>query len=133
MCIKIIIRNIPSKLGLKNHLLYLARTRRIGGFFVCSHCSEHAIYCVFFIVSINSILTFVSNKQYNTLMDYSIIKKRRKLLGITQQELSDYSGISLRMVIEIEKGKANPSINTLSAIGKVLGLEIELKIKVPGK
>lgn len=71
--------------------------------------------------------------QFNTLMDYSIIKKRRKLLGITQQELSDYSGISLRMVIEIEKGKANPSINTLSAIGKVLGLEIELKIKVPGK
>jgi y4mF family transcriptional regulator len=57
------------------------------------------------------------------------IKQRRLLLGITQQDLADFSGVSLRTIREIEAGKANPSIETLNSIVDVLGLEIDLKIK----
>lgn len=62
-------------------------------------------------------------------MDYSIIKERRFLLGLTQQDLADYAGLSLRIIKNIEVGKANPSVATLSKIAKVLGLELRLKVK----
>lgn len=60
---------------------------------------------------------------------YSIIQERRNLLGLTQQDLSDYTGLSLRIIKSIESGKGNPTINTLTKIAEVLGLEIRLLIK----
>lgn len=60
---------------------------------------------------------------------FSVIKERRDLLGVTQQELSEISGISLKTIIQIENNKANPSFNTLSKIVDVLGMEIALRIK----
>lgn len=60
---------------------------------------------------------------------FSVIKERRDLLGVTQQELSEISGISLKTIIQIENKKANPSFNTLSKIVDVLGMEISLRIK----
>ena len=64
-------------------------------------------------------------------MDYRIITERRALLGITQQELSDYTGLSVRFINSVELGKANPSINTLDKIADVLGLEVIIKVKQP--
>ena len=64
---------------------------------------------------------------------YSIIRERRTLLGITQQDLSDYTGLSLRIIKSIESGKGNPSVNTLTKIAEVLGLEIILKVKEMGR
>lgn len=66
-------------------------------------------------------------------MDYAIIKERRVLLGLTQQDLSDYTGLSLRIIKSIEAGKANPSVATLSKIADVLGLEIVMRVKISGK
>lgn len=60
---------------------------------------------------------------------YSIIRERRTLLGLTQQDLADYSGLSLRIIKSIEVGKGNPSVSTLNKITEVLGLEILLKVK----
>ena len=57
------------------------------------------------------------------------IKKRRLLLGIRQQDLADISGVGLRTIKEIETNKGNPSIQTLSKILDVLGMELEVKIK----
>lgn len=62
-------------------------------------------------------------------MNYSIIKERRVLLGLTQQDLADYAGLSLRIVKSIEVGKGNPSVSTLSKIAEVLGLELLLKVR----
>lgn len=62
-------------------------------------------------------------------MDYKIIKERRTLLGLTQQDLSDYTGLSIRFIKSIEAGKGNPSIETLSKMTEVLGLEIVIKVK----
>lgn len=60
---------------------------------------------------------------------YSIIRERRVLLGLTQQDLADYAGLSLRIIKSIEVGKGNPSVSTLTKIAEVLGLELVLKIK----
>ncbi len=62
-------------------------------------------------------------------MDYRIIKERRAVLGLTQQDLSDYTGLSLRFIKSVELGKANPSVDTLGKIAEVLGLEIVIKVK----
>ncbi|BFK46670.1 helix-turn-helix transcriptional regulator [Alistipes sp. i18-0019-D1] len=66
-------------------------------------------------------------------MDYSIIKERRTLLGLTQQDLADYTGVSLRIIKSIEAGKGNPSVSTLSKIAEVLGLELRLQIREVAK
>mgnify|MGYP001066127905 CR=1 FL=1 len=60
---------------------------------------------------------------------YSIIKERRTLLGLTQQDLSDYTGLSVRIIKSIETGKGNPSVGTLNKIADILGLELILKVK----
>ena len=60
---------------------------------------------------------------------YKKIQERRSLLGITQQDLADISGVGLRTIKEIEIGRGNPSINTLLKILGVLGMEFDIKIK----
>lgn len=60
---------------------------------------------------------------------YNKIKERRILLGITQQDLADISGVALRTIKQIEAGKGNPSINTLNKIVNVLGMSLDLSIK----
>ncbi len=64
---------------------------------------------------------------------YSIIRERRTLLGLTQQDLADYTGVSLRNIKSIEVGKGNPSVGTLTKIAEVLGLDIILKVKEMNK
>ncbi|GHT49748.1 hypothetical protein FACS189440_15980 [Bacteroidia bacterium] len=60
---------------------------------------------------------------------HQIIKERRSLLGITQQDLADISGIGLRTIKQIETGKGNPAFNTLRKIADVLGMDVVLHIK----
>lgn len=63
-------------------------------------------------------------------MDYKIIKERRLLLGLTQQDLADFTELSLRIIKSIETGKGNPSVGTLNKIADVLGLELTLSVKI---
>lgn len=58
-----------------------------------------------------------------------IIKKRRADLGITQQDLSEITGVSLRTLKRIEKGDGNVTIEVLIKTLGVLGLIIEIKVK----
>lgn len=60
---------------------------------------------------------------------YNIIKERRSILGLTQQDLADYTGLSVRIIKSIESGKGNPSMSTLCKIADILGLEIIMKVK----
>jgi transcriptional regulator with XRE-family HTH domain len=60
---------------------------------------------------------------------HRIMKERRALLSITQQDLADISGIGLRTIKQIETGKGNPAFHTLQKIADVLGLEVILQIK----
>ena len=60
----------------------------------------------------------------------NLIKERRALLGLTQQDLSDYTGLSVRIIKIIEADKGNPSLNTLEKIAETLGLEIVMRVKI---
>ena len=55
---------------------------------------------------------------------HETIKERRVLLGLTQQDLADISGVGLRTIKLVESLKGNPSIDVLSRLGDVLGLEL---------
>jgi len=44
------------------------------------------------------------------------IKERRQFLNITQSELADIAGISVRSLKLIELGKANPTLSLLEKI-----------------
>ncbi len=59
-----------------------------------------------------------------------LIKERRTLLGMTQQDLSDYTELSLRIIKSIESEKGNPSLKTLEKITEVLGLELIMRVKI---
>lgn len=58
-----------------------------------------------------------------------IIKDRRLQLELTQQDLADYTELSLRIIKSIEAGKGNPIFSTLSKIAEILGLEIIMQVK----
>lgn len=57
------------------------------------------------------------------------IRERRILLKITQSELADIAGVSVRTVISLENNTGNPSLEVLSQVADVLGLEVVLQIK----
>jgi len=51
----------------------------------------------------------------------------RKISGITQQQLSERSGIAQGDISKIENGNANPSLNTLKRLAS--GMNMKLKIE----
>ena len=57
------------------------------------------------------------------------IKLRRIQLNLTQQELSELSGVSQQLISQIENNKATPSLLTVLKLTKALGLDLDLKIK----
>ena len=58
-----------------------------------------------------------------------VIKNRRKTLAISQQDLAEMAGIGLATIKDIERGKGNPSMATVSKIMDVLGMEIEFMVR----
>ena len=57
------------------------------------------------------------------------IKERRSLLGATQQDLADISGVGLRTVKGVETHRGNPSVGTLLKMLEALGLELSVTVK----
>ena len=57
------------------------------------------------------------------------IKKRRTRLGISQQDLAEFAGVGIATVKDIERGKGNPSLQTLQKLLEVLGLEMTLQVR----
>ena len=52
------------------------------------------------------------------------MRKRRKLLKITQADLAEISGVSLRTVKALETGSANPTLEILLRVMEPLGLKL---------
>jgi len=57
------------------------------------------------------------------------IKERRKIMSMPQNQLADYTGLSVVTLSQIEGGKANPSFETLNEIFHFLNLEILVVVK----
>jgi len=58
-----------------------------------------------------------------------ILRERREALKVTQEHLAELSGVGLRTLKAIESGKGNPTIDTLTKLAEVLGLELKLEIR----
>ena len=58
-----------------------------------------------------------------------IMKQRREFLSLTQQDLAEMAEVGVATIKDIERGKGNPSLNTIKKILEVLGIEIEYKIR----
>ena len=58
-----------------------------------------------------------------------IIKKRRAVLGLTQNELSALSEVGSRTIYKIESGEGNPTLTVISKILEILGLSLDVKIR----
>lgn len=59
----------------------------------------------------------------------SQIKSRRKALKITQPLLAQLANVATNTLYKIERGQANPTMDILEKITKVLGLEFKLEVK----
>ena len=57
-----------------------------------------------------------------------LIQRRRKSRKITQEDLAEIAGISARTLRDIEKGTANPELETLLKIFEVLGLGMKVEV-----
>ncbi len=62
-----------------------------------------------------------------------VIKERRDILGINQDYLAELAEVGLATLKRFESGKGNITLNNLSKIADVLGMEINLEIKKPNK
>ena len=58
-----------------------------------------------------------------------IMKLRRETLSLSHQDLAEMAGVSLATIKDIERGKGNPSLATVSKILAVLGMEIDYRIR----
>ncbi|MCD6543373.1 MAG: helix-turn-helix transcriptional regulator [Flavobacteriaceae bacterium] len=61
------------------------------------------------------------------------IKERRKTLRVTQSQLAELAEISVNTLYKIERGQANPTLETLTKVADVLGMEVCLQVKKPQK
>lgn len=55
------------------------------------------------------------------------------MLRLTQQDLSDYTGLSVRIIRSVEAEDGNPSLSTLEKIADILGLEIIMRVRRVGE
>lgn len=53
-----------------------------------------------------------------------VLRDRRTLAGLSQEELAHRAGLSMRYVSLLESRKHQPSLGTLSALAKSLGISL---------
>ena len=56
-----------------------------------------------------------------------IIRDERKALGLRQDELAAASGVGLRFLVELERGKATAQIGKVIAVLAALGCELQIR------
>jgi y4mF family transcriptional regulator len=59
----------------------------------------------------------------------TLLKERRKYLGVNQQTLADLAGVGLNTLVAIERGEGNPQLGTLLTILDTLGLQMDINLK----
>lgn len=52
------------------------------------------------------------------------VKTMRSIVGMTQPEYAKFVGIAPRIIIDLERGVGNPTLQTLKKIGKPFRLDI---------
>ncbi|MCR5546763.1 MAG: helix-turn-helix domain-containing protein [Lachnospiraceae bacterium] len=63
----------------------------------------------------------------NNTSDFGlVVKKRRKELGYTQKYISEFTGLSISFISDLENGKSTIEMGKAFELVKLLGLNIEL-------
>lgn len=60
------------------------------------------------------------------------LRRRRKQLNLTQQDLAELAGVSLRFIHDLENGKPTVRLERVLAVAKTLGYELRLVRRDPG-
>lgn len=58
-------------------------------------------------------------------------RRMRRILGLSQPAYAALVGISAQALMDFERGKGNPTLKTLEAIGRPFGLEVCFRRKPP--
>ena len=61
------------------------------------------------------------------------IKDRKDILAVNQEYLAELTGVGIATLKRFESGKGNITLKNLQKIADVLGLEIKMELKTPGK
>lgn len=61
------------------------------------------------------------------------LKEIRTQKGLTQQQLADQTGITLRTIQRIEKGEVKPSLHSLNVLSRVLEVDFEVVDAIDSK
>lgn len=59
------------------------------------------------------------------------IKERREMMRVTQETLAELAGVGLRTLKQLERGKGNPTLQTLQKLTDVLGMEVSIQVRKP--
>lgn len=59
------------------------------------------------------------------------VSSERQAREWTLDQLAEYSGVSRRMLINVEQGSANPSVTTLLRLSDALGIGLQALVAVP--
>jgi y4mF family transcriptional regulator len=63
----------------------------------------------------------------------ALIRKTRKILGVTQKDIALTSGTGLRFVIDLEKGKETCEIGKALTVLQTLGIKLILTLPAAAK
>lgn len=58
-------------------------------------------------------------------------RSERQARGWTLDQLAEHSGVSRRMLVNVEQGAANPSVTTLLRLSDALGIGLQALVAVP--
>jgi transcriptional regulator with XRE-family HTH domain len=61
------------------------------------------------------------------------VRELRLAYRITQEELAERSGLSYKFIGEIERGQANPTIDTMWQLAKALRIDVHELFLTPGR
>lgn len=55
-------------------------------------------------------------------------RKRRKDLGLSQEDVAAKTGLSIPLLSEVERGRANPTLQTMEKIAAALGTSVAVML-----
>ena len=87
------------------------------------------LYCTFVWFRQIFLLSLHKSLLCHTMELKDIMKQRREILSLTQQDLAEMAQVGLATIKDIERGKGNPALNTVKKILEVLGIEIDYKVR----
>ncbi len=58
-----------------------------------------------------------------------LIKERRKVLGLTIEDIAEFADLSKTTISQIERGLGNPTYGVLDSIFEYLNLELQVVVK----